>query len=145
VNNATTAAAATAPPSAPPSPLVRAGRAFKKLTLPEYGYCPRCRREVKLPELPGRGRVPLCPYCGGPLRVLSSLRRRRLQRALPAALPALEEAGSYATHYFCANCKKWVRHGNELRDSLGRPLCPACLHVLRSRRRRPKRERGWEP
>jgi DNA-directed RNA polymerase subunit RPC12/RpoP len=140
VNNAT--AAATAAAATAPTPSVRAGRAFKKLTLPEYGYCPRCRREVKLPELPGRGRVPLCPYCGGPLRVLPSLRRRRLQRALPAA-PALEEAGSYATHYYCANCKKWVPHGNELRDSLGRPLCPVCLRPLRARRRRPKRERGW--
>ncbi len=146
MNNATTtAAAATAPPSAPPSPSVRAGRALKKLTLPEYGYCPRCRRDVKLPELPGRGRVPLCPYCGGPLRVLPPLRRRRQQRALPAAPPALEEEGNYSSHYYCSNCRKWVPRGSELRDSLGRPLCPVCLHPLRSKRRKPKRAQGWEP
>ena len=142
MNNATAAAAATAPPSAPPSPSVRAGSALKKLTLPEYGYCPRCKRDVRLPELPGRGRVPLCPFCGGPLRVLSSLRRRAPSPAAPAELA---ESGSYATHYYCANCKRWVPHGSELRDALGRPLCPVCLHPLRTRRRRPKAPRGWEP
>jgi uncharacterized paraquat-inducible protein A len=139
VKNATTAAAA-----APPSPSVRAGSALKKLTPPEYGYCPRCGRNVRLPELPGRGRVALCPYCGGPLRVLSSL-RWRLQRA-PAAQPELAESGSYRTHYFCSGCRVWVRHGSELRDSLGRPLCPLCHRTLRARRRKPKRAReGWEP
>jgi DNA-directed RNA polymerase subunit RPC12/RpoP len=140
VNSATTATASAA---TAPTPSLEAGRAFKKLTLPEYGYCPRCKRDVRLPELPGRGRVALCPYCGGPLRVFSSL-RRRLQRAPPAA-PLLEPRGSYATHYYCANCRKWVPRGGELRDALGRPVCPACLLVLRARRRKPKHKRGWEP
>jgi len=141
VNNALPPQAASA---APPSPSVRAGSAFKKLTLPEYGFCSRCRRYVRLPELPRRGRVALCPYCGGPLRVFSSL-RWRLQRAPPAE-PILEKRGSYATHYYCSNCRRWVPRGSEHRDALGRPVCPACLRPLRARRRKPKRAReGWEP
>jgi predicted amidophosphoribosyltransferase len=143
MNSATTATAAASAATAP-TPIREAGRALKKLTLPEYGYCPRCRRDVKLPEVPGRGRVALCPYCGGPLRVLSSL-RWRLRRAL-AAQPELAESGSYRTHYYCSGCRVWVKRGSELRDALGRPVCPVCLGPLRTRGRKPKRAReGWEP
>ena len=139
-----TTAAYAAPPE-PPTPSVEAGAALKRLALPERGYCPRCRRFVKLPELLGRGRVPLCPYCGGPLRLLPPLARRRRSAAAAEPAAALERAGSYLTHYYCGSCRKWVPRGSELRDSLGRPLCPVCLHVLRTRRRKPKRARGWEP
>jgi NAD-dependent SIR2 family protein deacetylase len=139
-----TTAAYAAPPE-PPTPSVEAGAALKRFALPERGYCPRCRRYARLPELPRRGRVPLCPYCGGPLRLLPPLARRRRSATAAEPAAALERAGSYLTHYYCGSCRKWVPRGSELRDSLGRPLCPVCLHVLRTRRRRPKRARGWEP
>ena len=37
----------------------------------------------------------------------------------------------YDTMYYCSICGEWIPKWKAVRDSIGRPRCPRCMHTLR--------------